>query len=149
MEYLPGCRLGDCLENLSHQQKLCVGTDLAYIMSSLFKITASQCGSVIMRRSSPLIYFEFETHRYRALRRLDTFSPLIDPKVPATFDEQFYVGPVNDITFLDYPRQIPAHFLWAFRLRARLCGGIRFSRSASNPKNQPQTPTIRNGTRSL
>jgi hypothetical protein len=62
MEYMPGCPLGDCFENLTYFHKIRVGTDLALVMPSLFKIKASQCGSLSrMRRNSSIGYLKKES----------------------------------------------------------------------------------------
>jgi hypothetical protein len=54
MEYMQGRPLGDCFDDLTYLQKIRVGMDLAFVMSSLFKIKASQCGSLsrMRRRNS-------------------------------------------------------------------------------------------------
>ena len=43
---MQGRLLGDCFDYLAYLQKIRVGMDLALVMSSLFKIKASQCGSL-------------------------------------------------------------------------------------------------------
>jgi len=46
MEYMPGRTLWDCFETFTLQQKLRTAAGLANILSSLFRITVSQCGSI-------------------------------------------------------------------------------------------------------
>jgi serine/threonine protein kinase len=121
MEYLPGRRLGDYYDNITPEQMLRVGTDLAHIMSSLFKITASQCGSLSsMQSSRSFTCLDSSTFRYRSLRdpTQDSGDLLRLPassRIPVSVDEPHCVGPINDLAFLNYPRQIiPAQFCGPF-----------------------------------
>ena len=110
MEYMRGRPLSDCFENLTYLQpeKIRVGMDLALVMSSLFKIKAPQCGSIsrIRRRSSigcqknlKLLYAQpYPIDGAGTLSHLGGLSDIIH--------HGFHVGPVNDVTFLDFPRQI-------------------------------------------
>ena len=118
MEYMPGKLFGDCIESLTDQQKRRTGTDLAGIMFALFQITAPQCGSLIrLPRSGLHDYQDDQSLRHRALR-YPTHSRGITLGsnlhcVPATL-EPLSIGPVNDIAFLDYPRQLPPHVCGPF-----------------------------------
>ncbi|GLB39087.1 hypothetical protein LshimejAT787_0602490 [Lyophyllum shimeji] len=54
MEYIPGCQLRDCFDKLSYPQKRQTATDLADVMSSLFSITGSYCGSILRAKDITL-----------------------------------------------------------------------------------------------
>ncbi|KAF8226470.1 hypothetical protein L208DRAFT_1406945, partial [Tricholoma matsutake] len=112
MQYMPGCPLGDCFENLTYLQKIHVRTDLALIMSSLFKIKASQCGSI------SCICLKKESIFPRALSHpiyaASTLSHLGSLNVPAIIHEGFSIGPVNNLIFLSYPHQIPPQLCGPF-----------------------------------
>ena len=113
MQYMPGRCLGDCIENLTDSQKHRTGMDLATIMSSLFQITAPKCGSLV--RSG---YQDDTSLQYRSLR-----YPICSPKVTqgqtrskaaAVPKDHFSIGPINDISFLEYPRQLPVELCGPF-----------------------------------
>lgn len=84
--------------------------DLADIMYSLFRIIAPQRGSLLhmAKRGFP-VYRDDTSLRYRSLR-----YPIHSPEIArgsnlsgaAAAQEHLYIGPVDDITFLDYPRQL-------------------------------------------
>jgi hypothetical protein len=118
MQYMPGMLLGDCIDSLTDQQKCRTGMDLADIMFALFRITAPQCGSLlrILRKGSH-DYQDDNSLQYRSLR-YHIHSPGIalgfSPSSATTAQEHLYIGPVNDITFLDYPQQIPPHVCGPF-----------------------------------
>ena len=101
MEYMPGQRLADCFEHLTYRQKLRTAADVANIMSSMFKMTAPQCGSV-----SPYTTGSFQGDPSVDTLRYPPLTPLHSPRPSAIIDGQFCVGPVNDLVFLEYPRQI-------------------------------------------
>ena len=110
MEYMPGRTLGDCNEALIFQQKLRVATDMANILSSLFRITAPQCGSVAGVSRDGCLPHRAQHFRFQDLSLSSThiFSRihfLIDDQ--NDFDSVNNIGPINDLTFLDYPNQIP------------------------------------------
>ena len=114
MEYMQGRPLGDCFDNLTYLQKIRVGTDLALVMSSLFKIKATQCGSLSrMRRRSSFGCLKKPLHAqsYPTLSHLG-HGGLSDPAI--IHHAGFQVGPVNDLTFLNYPHQIPAQHCGPF-----------------------------------
>lgn len=46
MQYMPGCLLGECCGQLTDQQKICTGMDLANVIHAPFQITAPLCGSL-------------------------------------------------------------------------------------------------------
>ena len=82
-------------------------------MSSLFQITALKCGSLV--RSG---YQDDTSLQYHSLR-----YPICSPKVTqgqtrskaaAVPKDHFSIGPVNDISFLDYPRQLPIELCGPF-----------------------------------
>ena len=133
MEYMRGRPLGDCLENLTYLQKIRVGTDLALVMSSLFKIKAPQCGSLsrIRRRSSigclkkPLHAQSYPIDAVGTLSHLGGLRDIIH--------RGFHVGPVNDITFLNYPHQIPPQHYGSFDSARQFLEGFAF---LGNPPNR-------------
>ena len=55
------------------------------------------------------------------IHTLNASSPLGGSRLPATADEMLCIGPVNDLTFLDYPHSSPP--LWAFRRLTSVFGG--------------------------
>jgi len=92
-QYMPvGRPLGDCFENLTYLQKVRVGTDLVLVMSSLFKIRASQCGS-LSRRKRSISCLQKESILPPALSHpvyaVSTLSHLGGLKVPAIVHEGF------------------------------------------------------------
>lgn len=109
MEYMQGRPLGDCFDDLTYPQKIRVGMDLALVMSSLFKIKASQCGSLSrIRRRNSIGGLKKPLHAQSyPIDAADTLSHLGGLSDPAIIHHGFYVGPLNDITFLSYPHQIP------------------------------------------
>jgi hypothetical protein len=120
MEYMQGEPLGDCFERLTNQQKLRTGTALAMVMSSLFKITASRIGSLLPERCK-----DDSNLSHHVLRYPSDLHPLCETPQ----DIRFRIGPVNDVTFLDYPNQVlpglcgpfdsEFDFLEAFAFRGR------------------------------
>ena len=120
MEYLPGECLGDCFERLTHEQKLRTSIDLAAVMSSLFSITASRIGSLLQTRCKD----DSNLNRHVLRYPLDGY-----PSYEVSQDVEFCIGPMNDITFLDYPDQVSPElcgpfdsefdFLEAFAFRGR------------------------------
>jgi hypothetical protein len=111
MEYMPGKLLGDHIESLT-DQKRCTGTDLAGIMFALFQITALQCSSLLRLPKSVHDYQDDQRLRQRTLRYpihsrgITLGSNLLC--TPAR-QEHLSIGPINDITLLDYPRQLPPY----------------------------------------
>lgn len=103
MEYMPGLCLADGFEQLTYEQKRRTATDLAKIMFSLFNITSAECGSI-----SPYSGDRSDESLCHNSLRYPLFTPLFSPRLtPTTLKGQsVMVGPINDITFLDYPRQV-------------------------------------------
>jgi hypothetical protein len=104
MEYMPGLCLADCFEQLTYEQKRRTATDVAEIMFSLFNLTSAQCGSI-----SPYTGDSFQSDEslYHTSLRYPLFTPLFSPRPSPTLKRQsVIVGPINDLTFLDYPRQV-------------------------------------------
>lgn len=131
MQYMPGRPLGDCFENLTYLQKIRVGTDLALVMSSLYKIKASQCGSISrMRRKHSISCLKKESIFPRALSHpiyaASTSSHLGGLNVPAIIHEGFSIGPVNDLTFLSYPHQIPPQLCGPFDSERQFLAAFAF-----------------------
>ena len=124
MEYLPGEPLGDCFEKLNHEQKLRTSADLAGVMSSLFSITTSRIGSLLQARCKDDSHLNHHCLRYP----VDGLG-YCHPSYEVPRDVEFCIGPMNDITFLDYPDQVSPEFcgpfdsefefLEAFAFRAR------------------------------
>jgi hypothetical protein len=109
MQYMPGTRLGDCLDNLTDAQSLRTAMDMADIMFSLFQITASRCGSVLpiqhSSRDDSTLGYVSPRHPFTIPNTNRIDDPL---EVVTVVDTHYFVGPVNDITFLNYPQQVPA-----------------------------------------
>jgi len=120
MEYMPGRCLADCFEDLTYQQKLRTASDVADIMSSMFKITARQCGSISSYMDIFLRDPSLSSLRYPHL------APLSSPRPDTAVAGQFCVGPVNDLTFLDYPRQIDPHLCGPFNSERDFMEAIAF-----------------------
>ena len=119
MKYMPGRTLGHCIEALTFQQKLRVATDMANILSSLFRITASQCGSVAnvsrggyrcLRHRAP--HFALQDPSLSSIHGFSRIHFLIDDQNDV--DPVNNIGPINDVTFLDYPNQIPPQICGPF-----------------------------------
>jgi Phosphotransferase enzyme family len=112
MEYMPGLCLADCFEQLTYEQKRRTATDVAEIMFSLFNITSVQCGSI-----SPYMGDSFRSNEslcHNSLR-YPLFTPLFSPRpTPTLKGQSVIVGPINDLTFLDYPRQVDPHLCGPF-----------------------------------
>ena len=109
MEYMSGRIMEDCFETLTLQQKLRTVTDMANILSSLFRITAPQCGSIVSVSRGDAC------HR-RSCFQDPSFSSI--SKIHFLIDDQnvgpVNIGPINDMIFLDYPNQIPPQFCGPF-----------------------------------
>ena len=118
MEYMSGKLFGDCIESLTDQQKRRTSTDLAGIMFALFQITAPQCGSLLRLPNSGLHDYQDNQSLRQCALRYPTHSRGITLGsnlhcVPAP-QEYLSIGPINDITFLDYPRQLPPRICGPF-----------------------------------
>ena len=85
-------------------QKLRTGLDLATVLFSLFQITAPQCGSLLRNG-----YQDDSSLQHRSLRYPTHIPGIIQGHKSnvASPLEHFSIGPISDITFLDYPRQLP------------------------------------------
>jgi hypothetical protein len=131
MEYMPGRPLGDCFEKSHLPSRIRAGTDLAHAMLSLFRIKASRYGSFSrLRRVDSLGFPETEKARPRTQRHpihtLNASSPLGGSRFPATADEMLCVGLVNDLTFLNYPHQIPPRLCGPFDHERQFLEAIAF-----------------------
>jgi hypothetical protein len=113
-----GKLLGDCNESLTDQQKHLTGADLADVMFALYQITALQCGSLRLLKSGLHDYQDDQSLRQRTLRYY-IHSPGITlcSNQPCThvLQEHLSIGPINDITFLDYPRKLLPHVCGPFK----------------------------------
>ena len=104
MEYMQERPLADCFDDLTYLQKIRVGTDLAPVMSSLFKMKASQCGSLTRMRRSSIGCLKKPLHAlsYPIDAVVGTSShlgSLSDPG-PSIVHHEFHVGPVNGKTWI-------------------------------------------------
>lgn len=102
MEYMSGLCLADCFEHLTYEQKRRTATDVAGIIFSLFNIASAECGSI-----SSYTGDRSDESLYHNSLRYPLFTPLFSPRLSPTLKGQsVIVGPINDLTFLDYPRQV-------------------------------------------
>ena len=106
MEYMRGRHIGECFDDLTYLQKIRVGTDLALVMSSLFKIKASKCGSLSRIQRSSIGCLKKPSHAlsYPSIDAVGTSSSshLGGLSDPAIAHHGLYIGPVNDVSFLRY-----------------------------------------------
>ena len=110
MEYMPGRIMEDCFETLTLQQKLRTATDMANILSSLFRITAPQCGS-LASVSWDDGYFQRFRFQNPSLSSISRTHFLIDDQNVHPVN----LGPINDMILLDYPNQVvPPQFCGPF-----------------------------------
>jgi len=133
MKYMPGRTLGDCFETLTLQQKLRTAADMANILSSLFRITAPQCGSIasVSRDDGCLRRFRFQDPSLSSIHVFSRPHFLIDdPNVVGPIN----VGSINDVTFLDYPNQIPPQFCGPFDSERQFMQAIAFMGQPSTRK---------------
>ena len=129
MDYVPGERLVDCWDDMGVPQKTRTAKDLARAMAEMFALTASHCGVLLRDRSL--------TNAQRSLRYKPSAvgAPVGDSPDEAhteVVDGDFVIGPVNEITFLQLTKPVPASrcgpfateraFLAAFGYR-NACGG--------------------------
>ena len=100
MECMPGRTMEDCFETLTLQQKLRTAIDMANILSSLLRITAPKCGSVV---GVPQGYGYLQRFRFQdpSLSSISRMYFLVDQNV-----DPVNIGPINDSILLDYPNQI-------------------------------------------
>ena len=113
MQYMPGGRPGDCIENLTDSQKHRTGMDPATIMSSLFQITAPKCGSLVRSGYQDDTCLQCRSLKYPICTTKITQGQT-HSKAAAVPKEHFSIGPVNDASFLDYPRQLPIELCGPF-----------------------------------
>ncbi|KIJ28591.1 hypothetical protein M422DRAFT_37289 [Sphaerobolus stellatus SS14] len=115
MQYLPGKRFIDCFEDLPAEKRYQTATDLARIISSIFTITASYCGSVLPdNRLNPLRYpgLPLSNRSKTGLETLkweqkdDIHSGFLQAGVMDPLSG-LSIGPINDAVLLYYPNQIP------------------------------------------
>jgi len=131
MEYMPGLCLADGFEQLTYEQKRHTATDVAKIMFSLFNITSAECGSI-----SPYSGDRSDESLCHNSLRYPLFTPLFSPRLTPTLKGQSgIVGPINDLTFLDYPRQVDP----------QLCGPFNSERSFMEAFAFLGTPPTRTG----
>jgi hypothetical protein len=130
MEYMPGSRLADCHEILTFQQRVRLSKDLANVISSLFNITASQCGSLSRIRGSAgcldgssLMYCSL---RYPFQEPAPTSAYIHRSKTATAVSHQFCIGPINDLSFLRYPNQVPPQLCGPFDSERKFMEGFAF-----------------------
>ena len=131
MEYMPGLCLADGFEQFTYEQKRRTATDVAEIIFSSFNITSAECGSI-----SPYTGDRSDESLCRNSLRYPLFTPLFSSRLSPTLKGQsVIVGPINDLTFLDYPRQVDP----------QLCGPFNSERSFMEAFAFLGTPPTRAG----
>lgn len=126
MDYIAGQQLADCFDDLGYPQKHQIASDLAQIMHSLFSITAPLAGSLFYVRQSQ----ELSPLRFGGVAHPDAGCSLPSTIVDIGSTKlSMNPGPINDITFLNFPHQLPASFCGPFPsersfLEAFAYGGI-------------------------
>ena len=111
MDYVPGQRFMDCWDDMGVPQKTRVAKGLARLMAEMFALTASHCG-VILRDSSLN-----ESQRSLRYRPSAMGASLVEAPTEAhteVVDGDFVIGPVNDITFLQFTKTVPASLCGPF-----------------------------------
>ena len=102
---------------------------MANILSSLFRITAPRCGSVAnVSRGGDLHHraphFRFQDPNFSSIHAPSRIHFLIDDQ--NDFDPVNNIGPINDLTFLDYPNQIPPQICGPFDSERRFLEAFAF-----------------------
>ena len=107
MDYVPGQCLTDCWDKMGVLQKTTMAKDLARMMAEMFVLTASHC-DVLRDRS--LNDSQCSLH----------YKPsTVDAPTKAhteIVDDDFLIGPINDVTFLTLTEIVPVS----------LCGAIHY-----------------------
>ncbi|KIJ23025.1 hypothetical protein M422DRAFT_276484, partial [Sphaerobolus stellatus SS14] len=114
MQYLQGERFTDCFEDLSNEKRYRTAKDLAKIISPIFNITASYCGSVLPGSWCNALRYPIASPFHKAnekedVSRLFLQTGILDPL------SGLRIGPINDSVFLDYPNQVPLKLCGPFR----------------------------------
>ena len=104
MDYVPGQRLVDCWDDMGVPQKTRTAKDLARAMAEMFALTASHCG-VLLRDCS--LNDSQRSLRYHS-------GPIAAEVHTEVVDGDFIIGPVNDITFLQLTKTVPASLCGPF-----------------------------------
>ena len=114
MDFVPGRLFVVCFDQLTYEQKTRTATDLATVVSTIYTITSSYCGSMI----------------YSQLLTDDQHSPRYGSAPPSTCtgiaDNKFMIGPFNDITFLELPQTVPASSCGPFRTERNFLEAIAY-----------------------
>ena len=108
MDYVPGLRLMDCWGEMGVPQKTRTAKDLARVMAEMFALTASHCGVLLCDRS-------LNDSQRSAGYRYEPFGG--DTTVEAytqVGDGDFLIGPVSDVTFLEFTGTVPASLCGPF-----------------------------------
>ena len=117
MDLVSGRQFFDCFEGLTYEQKTRTATDLADAISSLYSITSSYCGSMVHNKSL--------TDSQRSPRYVFAGSSPLPPHT-ALPDNDFIIGPFNDITFLELPKTVPALSCGPFRTERTFLEAIAY-----------------------
>ena len=103
MDFIPGHVFYDCFDQLTYEQKTRTATDLVNVVSTLYTMTSSCCGSMIYNQSLTD----------------DQHSPRYGSSPPSTCtgiaNNRSMIRPFNDITFLQLPQAVPASSCGPFR----------------------------------
>ena len=111
MDYVPGERLMDCWDDMGVLQKTRTAKDLARAMADMFTLTASHCGVLLRDRSLD------DSQRSQRYEPRAGDAPIVDAPDEAhteVVDGDFVIGPVNDITFLQLTKTVPASLCGPF-----------------------------------
>ena len=106
MDYVPGQRLADCWDEMELPQKTRIAKDLARAMAEMFALTAPHCG-VLLHDSSL-------NDSQRSLRYEPSVVDAPDETHEVVPDNDFLIGPVNDIALLSITKPIPASLCGPF-----------------------------------
>lgn len=122
MQYMAGCLLDTCRTQLTGQQMIRTAMDIAEIMHSLFRITAPLSGSLNqiqgegLSKHSDDSFLQYRAPQYPkpSLELLEKYPETFYPSCTISTKECARIGPVNDIVFLQYPKQLDPHMCGPF-----------------------------------
>ena len=101
MDFVRGSRFVDCFDELNYEQKTRTATDLALVVSELFSFTSSYCGTLLRDQS---LAEDQRSPRY-TVPEASTASSESHSEIT---DNDYLIGPVNDVTFLGLNEIVPA-----------------------------------------
>jgi Phosphotransferase enzyme family len=114
MDLVLGRPFVDCFDQLTYEQKTRTATDLVNVVSTLYTLTSSYCGSMIYNQS---LTDDQHSPRYGSAPQ-STYTGIADNK--------FMIGPFNDITFLELPGTVPASSCGPFRMERSFLEAITY-----------------------